>query len=815
MTLAQQFNSLNGIVVHRKDLEELLLKAEKEKHSIISKRIIKVLQAFSDDTFLIEIKNLVEPYGLNGIDIDGLTGLLGGLDFIPETETVGLGKPVSPNEIYDMVTQRMIDLIKDANKGDYKRAWKEEGYLIPYNFVSKKAYRGINTIMLTPLFGTLDNPYFLTFNQIQEKGGKLRKGSKAQKVVYFSTFDKEYSDVEIEKLNTVIKENKLEKGDKKTIYFLKYYNVFNGSDIEDIDFDLDNFSLMGKVTGDEIETGNNEKIEIAEAIVKNYPVMQPEIRFGGNRAFYQPANDIVNVPDILKFKSSMDFYRTFFHELSHSTGHENRLKRDFSGAFGSPEYAFEELVAEFGAVFLSAQAGIMFYTNKNHAGYLKGWNEVLLTVLENDNRFLMRASSQAQKVADFILQPDAKGELLFMKEMKKKATKKDTQKAVKNSPILPGIKPTKKPVKLRVDKIKIVKSPQKLERKAKKVEPKKEVSNYDEEKSKNNFLKEFEFALKEDGYSTSLKEKTIYIDDLNSVLNDFDFHYMGNKVSSKDALKFTEILTSFGWTVTQKVEPKKEIEPKVTNGQFALFGAVKQSKVNKNSLAYRLANKRTISDSFKIEEKEIADFLGDIERKEKESVVISLTGGQGSMKTRMCFQFMNALGQNYKVGHASIEEHPESKLYYDKAEEYLNAKALQNIEAPEIKTISDLEQLIKSNDVIVIDSFTKMQEMDKGFEIDKDLRKKHNGKLFIVIFQQTTDGKMRGGSKSQFDADVVLFTEKMTDYRNNYIYADKNRYQNKPLDGLKFNIFDKKLVRDKLEASAEPKTKKKLSFAVN
>lgn len=183
----------------------------------------------------------------------------------------------------------------------------------------------------------------------------------------------------------------------------------------------------------------------------------------------------------------------------------------------------------------------------------------------------------------------------------------------------------------------------------------------------------------------------------------------------------------------------------------------------------------------------------------------------------MCFQFMNALAQNYKTGHASIEEHPESSLYYSKADEYLNAKALQNIEAPEIKSVSDLDKLIVNNDVIIIDSFSKMQEMHKGFEVDKDLRKKYDGKLFIVIFQQTTDGKMRGGSKSQFDADVVLFTEKMPNYKDNYIWADKNRYQDKPLDELKFNIFSKKIVRATPEASAEPQTIqiKKLSFTVN
>ncbi|UUC45592.1 hypothetical protein [Flavobacterium cerinum] len=216
---------------------------------------------------------------------------------------------------------------------------------------------------------------------------------------------------------------------------------------------------------------------------------------------------------------------------------------------------------------------------------------------------------------------------------------------------------------------------------------------------------------------------------------------------------------------------------------------------NPNSLAYRLANKPENVEYYNIADHDIAEYLGNIEKKQKESVVISLTGGQGSMKTRHCFQLMNAFGQNYKIGHASIEEHPESKLYLDKATQYLNNRALQSIVAPEIKTMSDLDKLIRENDVIIIDSFTKVQEMCKGFEVDKDLRKKYNGKIFIVIFQQTTDGKMRGGSKSQFDADIVLFTEKKDDYRDNYIYADKNRYQDKPLDGLHYNIFSGSLIR--------------------
>ncbi len=106
----------------------------------------------------------------------------------------------------------------------------------------------------------------------------------------------------------------------------------------------------------------------------------------------------------------------------------------------------------------------------------------------------------------------------------------------------------------------------------------------------------------------------------------------------------------------------------------------------------------------------------------------------------------------------------------NKVHEYLSEKAISNIDVPEVESLSDLDKLIRDNDVIIIDSFQKMKEIDKSFEVDKDLRKKYDGKLFIVIFQQTSNGSMRGGTKSQFDADIVLFTEKFDDFTKSYIF---------------------------------------------
>jgi hypothetical protein len=252
------------------------------------------------------------------------------------------------------------------------------------------------------------------------------------------------------------------------------------------------------------------------------------------------------------------------------------------------------------------------------------------------------------------------------------------------------------------------------------------------------------------------------------------------------------------------------------NNQVGLFGTAKplnapNELINKNSLAYKRQQPQAAFEYYKIEDKDIHDFLGNIEKKTKESVVITLAGGQGSMKTRMLFRLMAAFAKNYKCGHASIEEHPDSALYANKVDQYItDPTALHHISAPEVNSIADLHELIDQNEVVFIDSFAKLQEIDSRFEVDKDLRKKYNGKLFVVIFQQTTDGKMRGGSKSQFDGDVILMTNAFADYRQNYVFANKNRYQNKPLADLHYNIFEGKLIQPQPEPS--PETKHIFSF---
>ncbi len=245
---------------------------------------------------------------------------------------------------------------------------------------------------------------------------------------------------------------------------------------------------------------------------------------------------------------------------------------------------------------------------------------------------------------------------------------------------------------------------------------------------------------------------------------------------------------------TSKPKAKNSPAPKIKNN-FVQKPVIHD--VKKNSLQNLIKNQLNKKKQFyRLSNNNFADFLGNIEIKRKESVVITLSGGQGSMKTRFAFQFINAFAQNYKVGHLSIEEHPESSLYIDKAHEYIKPSLYNNIEVPIVKDLTTIHKTIANNDVIIIDSFQKLKELDKSLEIDKDFRIKYDGKLFLIIFQQTTNGSMRGGSKSQFDADVVLFTQKFDDYKQNFVYNNKNRYLNTSFDSVYYNIYSQKTIKN-------------------
>lgn len=278
--------------------------------------------------------------------------------------------------VTDFITEAIIEKL-EAGCIPWRKPWNGSANC-PKNLITKKPYRGINVFILSCY--QYSSPYFLTFRQAQDKGGVIKKGAKSIPVVFWSV--KEIADRET--------------GDDKNIPILRYYRVFNIEDVEGIE-----------APAIEEITREFSPIEEAQRIVDGMP-QRPDIKTGEARAYYSPSLDYINMPRNELFHTDEEYYSTFFHELTHSTGHASRLNRATvtkSSYFGSSEYSREELIAEMGASFLSAEAGIVQATIDNSASYIKGWISALKS---KDNRGLViQAAAAAQKAADFILNRNA------------------------------------------------------------------------------------------------------------------------------------------------------------------------------------------------------------------------------------------------------------------------------------------------------------------------------------------------------------------------------------------------------------------------
>ena len=1503
----EEFIALHNRTVSRSEIERVISIAKEQNNTEVIYRLSRILNAYpTEQRFVINIKDYpAAPTALAGahhtgdyrealdengrlrkgykfvsgkiippqpfhLSDDELTFLAAaGIDYFeeaPDDEAKGLGKPIPAADIYNMITDKVISMFKNAKASDYHRPWKDDAFFIPINFESKKPYRGVNRLLLQERIGfagAFRNPYFLTFNQIKKHGGRLKKGTRGYEVVYYSiryivpadknTGRKAYSSTNTQKVIDYLAKNKLTEDIVTRIPMIRYYNVYNGASIEGIDFQLDKLQI-GRAVPDSAPEN-----QAAALIVENYP-NPPAIKHEGNQAYYSPSGDYVKMPKKEQFDSINDYYRILFHELTHSTGHDKRLDRGIHLMLEKEDYAKEELVAEFGAVFLSAWAGIMWYTNKNHAVYLKNWNSAIKEA-ENDNKFLMKAASLAQAATDYILNLDAAGQPAFLSKYEKpnKAEKPKKKASASKIQIIPPypidiesneenddymqlekelsdlmgdkfevwannlieqkrkarLAERSKEIKANIDTLKnkekgatayeyvrneygynykvdkkdtkkyevtltiyrygsfnpnenyydTFKTPeecsafiiktldeqdgfyysnwyglselqnkinelkgyqyskqfhyQEEEKKAEKTKPevsKPESSLYEafskllsQIKSTNadipsNELEDFlynfgsqHYIEKEKIYTffydkvtkpigslsaykkhplftkvknpqphhagyTTTKRGTeilnIFIKDFEALKQQYDYnHYSFTKFwniatekpkkkaekPKPEAPKATEkfpaagttkvfftsqvdeivdyvkkngdnrgyinidftdkqtlkLLSQYGWgtygfintydypesapksktkgvmslkkivstdklriqitgvyidsdyyiatnaisliwvprpkndeyktgwifdanfkckklggckiedylinsdrfpidriremqkapiaytsqqidlttlldhlyrgykairainstqeaivislqadkkiqyidlkilidlldalrtngaqtitfgfenlsgnspihistdtqlqgfvmprifdenkvptvknclmiaplplTLTEISKPTKGLSAPTDGtlfGTLPIFKTLKEAKkyfkawaythlrgkkvfhkeldkfvvfsskgidhvlsskislkkmyliqqaeeMLKNSHliafaedykgrdnikgAYRMSTKATLEgeelkvvltlregengviyydhkieeieesttpprkshanpfcgdsaptnipaktvpntsanqqidklavptvyvehlpeetnqqistsanqntldakmaalqtrnwETFVIANPQLQRFLGDVERKSAESTVITIAGGAGSGKTRFAFQFINALAQNYKVGHASLEEHPDSKLYFDKVQQYIDETALPNIEAPEIKNLEQLEALIQRNEVIVIDSFAKLQELNPRFLLDRDLRKKYDGKLFLLIYQLTGEGKMRGGSKSEFDGDIILLTHVAPDYRENYIFPSKNRYNALPATQLRYSTYFQQML---------------------
>jgi antirestriction protein ArdC len=275
--------------------------------------------------------------------------------------------------IYEKITNMILEKLQQGVV-PWQKTWKTA---YPKNLISGMPYKGINLILLG--MQDFESNYWLSFKQCKDLGGSVKRDEHASMVVFWKPIVK-YTEKDVDETTADVH------------FLLRYYYIFNVSQCnipEDV--------LLKKNI-----ISTNPKIIEAEEIIMGYP-KPPAIVINSTipNPRYLPRLDRVEIMPLANFISSDDYYASLFHELTHSTGSKDRLSRNGiidSINFGSENYSKEELIAEIGASYLCNISGIT-KSLENQSAYISNW----LQVLQNDNRMVLIAASQAQKACDFIL----------------------------------------------------------------------------------------------------------------------------------------------------------------------------------------------------------------------------------------------------------------------------------------------------------------------------------------------------------------------------------------------------------------------------
>jgi antirestriction protein ArdC len=255
------------------------------------------------------------------------------------------------------------------------------GWQLPKSMSSEKHYQGSNIWALeaSAQIQHFASHWWGTYRQIEELGGRVRKGEHGTLITFWKTVDDE------EKMK-----EKGEKVEESRRGFRKGYKVFNAEQCD---------NLPERYTKIAVDLrSEHERIAAAEVAIQNYIENDgPELVHAGAQPRYNYGADRVTVPDLELFDDAGDYYAAVFHELTHSTGHESRLNRaGFTehAEFGSQCYAVEELVAELGSAMSLAAIGVEAdRMTQNSAAYIDNW----MQALRNDKNLIFRASTDAHK----------------------------------------------------------------------------------------------------------------------------------------------------------------------------------------------------------------------------------------------------------------------------------------------------------------------------------------------------------------------------------------------------------------------------------
>ena len=283
-------------------------------------------------------------------------------------------------QIRDQITQQIIEALEKGNTVPWRQPWlgtKNTGRSA--NVVSSKPYRGINPMLLAlhQYRHGFRSKWYGTFKQWQNMGGRIMRrpndippGEWGCGIIYYCPVTKTITDPTTGEQT------------EERYPLLKTYSVFSIDQVEGDHLDHLRATDDGPVNTDFIDYEPAEQaIKATEAVIK----------YQGDRAFYHRGGDFIQMPPKGKFPKESDFYATSFHELAHWS----EKRTEWTG-----NYAEGELRAEISAAFMLSELGVPQSSDlSNHQSYVKNW----LQALRNDNKYIFRASTAANKAADFVL----------------------------------------------------------------------------------------------------------------------------------------------------------------------------------------------------------------------------------------------------------------------------------------------------------------------------------------------------------------------------------------------------------------------------
>ncbi|WP_124979545.1 zincin-like metallopeptidase domain-containing protein [Nonlabens xiamenensis] len=377
--------------------------------------------------------------------------------FDPNDLPKGLAKPeaMDLSELYETINNKILKSIEDHKSIPWNKPWvkpsKIEGdveYNMYLSYATNKPYSILNQLMIDDqLKQPVSNPFFITPNTIKRKRGKLKKTAKqitlfvAGVMWVFENDDDKYITYSENKMRAWLTDNFQYKGGvlESTINdcfrrFLTTTQVYSADDVTGIKFNFDNRDY---IPGRKNQWENS--IEVADAMVESRP--SPRVKIiheAQDQAYYTRREDKVVMPKKEQFPEAARYYATLFHEIIHSTGSSKRLHRVMGAKQFDPQYNKEELVAEIGASYLTAEAGILNFHIEHTADYLKSFIDGLKRQIGEDPETLVTAFANAQRAAEYFLQRNTNGTPKYVdlvlqaqakrrKEEKAKVKKVDTK----------------------------------------------------------------------------------------------------------------------------------------------------------------------------------------------------------------------------------------------------------------------------------------------------------------------------------------------------------------------------------------------------